>query len=76
MAEPIGDSKPKIEQHNAIVIASGGPEKAINIDELNEIDEEEQYAIANHQSYLDPLSTDSWLLYGMILDPIPSIAII
>lgn len=73
MATTVGDPKLKAEQQNVIVVSSDGPEKAINIDELKEIDEEVQYAIANHQSYLNPLSKESWLLYGMLFIPVRAV---
>lgn len=60
-------SKSKNELQNTVTAASIVPEKVINIESLKEIDEEVQYAIANHESYLDPRSKESWLLYGILL---------
>jgi len=60
-------SKSKIELQSTITAASTMPEKVTNIEPLKGMGEEAQYAIANHESYLNPRSKDSWLLYGILL---------
>lgn len=63
MTEKMDDSKLKAGEENVIAVASNVP-IVVDIEELKKIDGEVQYAIANHQSYLNPRSKESWLLYG------------
>jgi hypothetical protein len=66
-AENTTTSKSKNEVEKPITIGTNMDEKILKIESLKEIDEEVQYAIANHQSYLNPRSRESWLLYLILL---------
>jgi len=55
------------ELKKSITVASNPAEKVVTLDALKEIDEEVQYAIAKHESYLSPWSKESLLLYLCLL---------
>lgn len=59
------DSKNKL--HNSTTATSTVPEGIVSIEALKEVDEEVQYAIAQHQSSLNPTSKQSFLLYLILL---------
>jgi MFS family permease len=60
--EPSKDQLQKI-----ITTASNAAENVISLDALKEIDEEVQYAIATHQSHLNPWSKQAFTLYFILL---------
>jgi hypothetical protein len=68
MAEsPAKPLESKSEVQNSITATSIVPKGVVSIEALKEIDEEVQYAIAQHQSYLNPRSKQSFLLYLILL---------
>lgn len=66
MAQAV-DEKSRNELQNSITATSTVPEGFVSIEAIKDIDEEVQYAIAQHQSYLDPTSKQSFLLYLILL---------
>ncbi|TAQ90471.1 hypothetical protein B7494_g1201 [Chlorociboria aeruginascens] len=60
---PFSESK----QRQGFITTISPTNKIINLDTLPEIDEETQYAIAQHQSYLNPWTTHSLLLYLILV---------
>ncbi|TVY58006.1 hypothetical protein LCER1_G001073 [Lachnellula cervina] len=63
MAVPVQEDELK----KSIAVASNSVEKVVTLDTLKEIDEEVQYAIAKHESYLKPRCKESLLLYLCLL---------
>ncbi|TVY35440.1 Lactose permease [Lachnellula occidentalis] len=63
MAGPV----PENELKKSITIANYPVEKVVTLDALKEIDEEVQYAIAKHESHLNPWCKESLLLYLCLL---------
>jgi hypothetical protein len=65
--DPPQDGPSKDDLKKIIIIASNVAENVISIDALKDIDEEVQYAIATHQSLLNPWSKQSLILYFILL---------
>ncbi|TVY91415.1 Lactose permease, partial [Lachnellula willkommii] len=63
MAVPVQEDELK----KSIPVVSNPAEKVVTLDALKEIDEEVQYAIAKHESYLNPWCKESLLLYLCLL---------
>lgn len=57
----------KIKLEKTVMVPSTVGENAISLDALKEIDEEVQYAIATHQSHLNPWSKQAFTLYFILL---------
>ena len=64
-SEKTPDSKNEL--HNSTTATSTVPGGIVSTEALKEIDEEVQYVIAQHQSYLNPTSKESFLLYLILL---------
>jgi MFS family permease len=67
MAAQVTEDHSKDELKKTITVASNPAERVVTLDALKEIDEEVQYAIAKHESYLNPWSKESLLLYLCLL---------
>ncbi len=65
MAQITEDNKDELK--NTITRASTVAGNVISLDALKDVDEEVQYAIANHQSYLDPRSKQAITLYFFLI---------
>lgn len=66
MSQPI-EVQSKDELQKTITAASNVTENGIVLDALKDIDEEVQYAIATHQSHLNPWSKQAFTLYFILL---------
>ncbi|KAH7417234.1 major facilitator superfamily domain-containing protein [Cadophora sp. MPI-SDFR-AT-0126] len=65
MTPTIEDNKDELK--NAIATGNTVAENVITLDALKDIDEEAHYAIAYHQSYLNPRSKEAFTLYLFLL---------
>jgi hypothetical protein len=68
-------SMSKNDLDNVATAGSVKPENVVAVEALKEIDEEVQYAIANHQSHLSPTSKQSWILYGKVQPTVASFSV-
>jgi hypothetical protein len=65
--DQIQEEGSKKELKEAIAATNNVEEKVVTLDDLKEIDEEVQYAIAKAQSHLNPRSKEAYLLYLILL---------
>jgi MFS family permease len=67
MADIQNSRSPEKDELKKKITTASNPDNVISLDSLKELDEEVQYAIANHNSHLSPTSKEAFTLYAILL---------